>query len=207
MLGLHSFKIFSAYIMTPYLQLQAARPSTIDALREDQASAMVQVLGIVGFALLAGLGAQVRIYLWEVPITFQTIAVYGSGLYLGWRNGLFSMLLYLMLGMFFPVFAGDGYGLVYILGALSGGYLLGYPLAALAIGYCSRRWNSLTGSMLSMLVGSVVLFTLGVIWLHVAAGHATWWESIDKGWLRFVAFDLAKILCVGLFYTGTRRFF
>lgn len=179
----------------------------MDALRQDRASAAVQVLGIVGFALLAALGAQVRIYLWEVPISFQTLAVYSSGLYLGWRNGLLSMLLYLALGMFMPVFAGDGFGLAYLLGAVSGGYLLAYPLAALAIGYCSRRWNSLTGSMLSMLVGSLLVFTLGVTWLHFAADHATWMESIDKGWLRFVVFDLAKILCVGLLYTGTRRFF
>ena len=48
--------------------------------------------------------------------------------------------------------------------------------------------------------------TVGVLWLHFAADHATWFESIDKGWLRFVVFDLAKILFVGLVYTGTRRF-
>lgn len=193
--------------MTSYFQLHSSQVASVDALRQDRASAAVQVLGIVGFALLAALGAQVRIYLWEVPITFQTLAVYGSGLYLGWRNGLLSMLLYLTLGMFMPVFAGDGFGLAYLLGAVSAGYLLGYPLAALAIGYCSKRWNSLTGSMLSMLAGSLVVFTLGVTWLHFAADHATWMESIDKGWLRFVVFDLAKILCVGLLYTGTRRFF
>jgi biotin transport system substrate-specific component len=55
-----------------------------------------------------------------------------------------------------------------------------------------------------MLAGSAVLFTLGVSWLHYAADHATWWESIDKGWLRFVAIDLTKIVAVGLLYGGTR---
>lgn len=192
---------------TTLLSLHTSRTATIDALRQEHASTVTQVLGIVGFALLAVLGAQMRIYLWEVPITLQTFAVYGSGLYLGWRNGLLSMLLYLSLGMLFPVFAGDGFGPAYLFGAVTAGYLLAYPLSAAAIGALSKRWNTLTGSMLSMLVGSAVLFALGVTWLHVAADHATWMESIDKGWLRFIVFDLAKILCVGLIYTGTRRLF
>ncbi len=164
------------------------------------------MLGIVSFALLTALGAQVRIYLWEVPITMQTLFVYGSGLYLGWRGGGLAMLLYLTLGMFFPFFAGDGFGPAYLFGAVSAGYLLGMPLAAAVIGRLSRRWNALTGSMLSVMAGSAVLFTVGVIGLHFAADHATWFESIDKGWLRFIVFDLAKILFVGLVYTGTRRF-
>ena len=147
-----------------------------------------------------------RIYLWEVPFTLQTLAVYGSGLYLGWRGGLLSQLLYIAIGMFFPVFAGEGYGFAYIVAAASTGYLLAWPLSAAVIGLLSKKWNSLTGSSLSMLAGSICMFTLGVIWLHYAAGHATWLESIDKGWLRFIPVDLAKIILVSMVYTSTRRF-
>jgi biotin transport system substrate-specific component len=192
--------------MTTLLRLQSPRIAVVDALREEQASAAVQVLGIVGFALLTALGAQVRLYVWEVPFTLQTLAIYGSGLYLGWRGGLLAQLLYLSLGLFFPVYAGDGFGPAYLFGAVSAGYLLAAPLSAAVIGLLSRRWNSLTGSTLSLLAGSLVLFTVGVVWLHYAAGHATWLESIDKGWLRFVPVDLAKVLFVSLAYTGTRRF-
>ena len=101
------------------LALHSPRSASVDLLRSDRASVLTQAAGIVGFALLAILGAQVRIYLWEVPITLQTLAVYGSGLFLGWRNGTLSMLLYLTLGLFFPVFAGDGYGPAYLFGAAS----------------------------------------------------------------------------------------
>jgi len=184
--------------------LRSTRTAFVDSLRADRASAGVQVAGIVGFALLAAIGAQVRIYVWEVPFTMQTFAVYGSGLYLGWRNGLLAMALYLVLGMFMPVYAGDGYGPAYLFGAVSAGYLFGYPLASAAIGLVSRRWNGVTGSMLSMITGSVVLFTFGVVWLHYAADHVTWLESVDRGWLRFIPVDLAKILFIGLVYSGTR---
>ena len=187
------------------LRLHAPAPSLIDALREERASTLVQALGVVGFALLTAAGAQVRIYLWEVPFTLQTVFVFGSGLFLGARNGMFAQLLYLVLGLFAPVFAGDGYGLSYMLGAVSAGYLVGYPLAALAVGRLSRKWNTLTGSALAMCVGSVVFFATGVIWLHYAADHATWMESIDKGFLRFIPADLAKVAFVALIYSGTRR--
>lgn len=187
------------------LRLSAPAYSSIDSLREERASALVQAAGVVGFALLTALGAQVRIYLWEVPFTLQTVAVFGSGLFLGWRNGMLAQLLYLTLGLFAPVFAGEGHGLSYLLGAVSAGYLLGYPLAAAAIGYLSRRWNTLTGSTLSMAVGSLIFFATGVIWLHYAAGHATWFESIDKGFIRFIPIDIAKMLAVSILYSGSRH--
>lgn len=191
--------------MTSVLALHSPRVARVDALRQDHATALTQALAIVGFALLTVLGAQVRVYLWEVPVTLQTFAVYGSGLYLGWRNGLLAQLLYLALGLFLPVFAGDGFGPAYLFGAASAGYLLAFPVVAALTGWLSRRWNTWTGSTLALVAGSALLFTIGVTWLHVVAGHATWFESIDKGWIRFLPLDLAKILAVGLFYTGTRK--
>ncbi|MFT5144952.1 MAG: biotin transport system substrate-specific component, partial [Thalassolituus oleivorans] len=182
------------------------RTAAVDVLRASDTTTAVQILSIVGFAVLTAMGAQIRIYIWEVPFTLQTLGVYGSGLYLGWRNGMAAQALYLVLGLFLPVYAGDGYGPAYLFGAVSAGYLLGYPLAAFAIGALSRKWNTLSGSVVSMIAGSLVLFTLGVSWLHFAAGHTTWFESIDKGWLRFIPVDIAKILLVGLIYSGTRRF-
>lgn len=189
---------------TPFT-LQSLRPAAVDALRGDRVSALTQLATIVLFALLTALGAQVRIYLWEVPITLQTIFVYGGGLCLGARNGFLSALLYLALGLVFPVYAGDGFGLGYLLTAVSAGYLLGMPLAALVAGRLSRRWNSMAGSLLSLMGGSLVLFTCGVVWLHFAADHATWMETLDKGFLRFVVFDAAKILCVAVLYQTVRR--
>lgn len=191
--------------MITALSLHSSRVSTVDLLRANSASVTAQMAGIVGFALLAALGAQFRLYLWEVPFTLQTLAVYGSGLFLGWRNGLFAMGLYLLVGLFLPVYAGDGFGPAYLMTAVSAGYLFAYPLSAAAAGFLSKRWNSLTGSMVSLVVASLILFTVGVTWLHFAAGHATWLESLDKGWLRFIPVDLAKILLVGLVYSGARR--
>lgn len=185
--------------------LRSAHASHVDLLRRDETSALVQAAGIVGFAMLTALGAQFRVYLWEVPFTMQTLAVYGTGLFLGWRNGLLAQALYLTIGLFLPVYAGDGHGMAYLAGGVTTGYLLGYPLAAVAGGLLSRRWNSLAGTVLSLLVSSVVLFVCGVFWLHYAAGHESWMTSIERGWLRFIPIDLIKILAVAFIYTGVRR--
>lgn len=192
--------------MTNLLSLQSSRSALVDRLREEEATLLMQVAGIAGFAVLTAFAAQIefRVYLWEVPITLQTAAVYASGLYLGWRSGLLAQLLYLVLGLFLPVFAGDGYGPSYLLGAASAGYLLTYPVAAAAIGALSKRWKTFSGSTLAMILGSAIVFTGGVIWLHYTAGHATWFESLDKGFFRFVLIDLAKVVAVGLLYSGTR---
>ncbi len=186
------------------LSLHSDRVAVVDLLRREDASVLTQSMGIVAFMLLTVLGAQIRLYLWEVPFTLQTLAVYGSGLYLGWRNGLIAQLLYLSMGLILPVYAGDGFGPAYLFGAVSAGYLFGFPLAAAVSGSVSKRWNGMTGSILSLVLASLALFSIGVTWLHYAAGHTSWLESIDKGWLRFAAVDLAKILFVSLIYTGSR---
>ena len=185
--------------------LYAPRTAWIDRIRQENASVALQIAGIVAFAVLTAIGAQIRLYLFEVPFTLQTVAVYGSGLFLGWRSGMLAQLLYLSVGMFMPVFAGDGFGPAYLLVAMSTGYLIGFPIAAAMVGACSKKWNSFLGSALSLIVGSVIIFTCGVLWLHFAADHGTWFESIQKGWLNFLPFDLMKIASVSLLYTGIRH--
>lgn len=181
------------------------RPALADLLRRSDATLATQVAGVVAFAALAALGAQVRIYLWEVPITLQTVAVYGAGLFLGGRNGMLSMLLYLAAGLALPVFAGGAFGLDYLTTSASAGYLLSYPLVALLVGSLTDRRRTFVPSALAMTVGAALVFASGVAWLHVAAGHATWWESVVKGALLFVAWDLAKVWLVAGGYAGLRR--
>ncbi len=185
--------------------ITAPAPAAIDALHRQQATALAQAVGIVLFATLTAFGAQVRIYLWEVPITLQTIFIYGGGLCLGGRNGLLAALLYLAAGLVLPVYAGDGFGLSHWMSAPSAGYLLGMPLAALVAGSLARRWNTGPGRVLALTAGSLALFACGVVWLHFAAGHASWLESLDKGFFRFVTIDAAKILCVAALYQLLRR--
>jgi biotin transport system substrate-specific component len=185
----------------------AVRPvASLDRLRSASLPLAWQAALVVGTAALTAVLAQyeLKIYLWEVPLTLQTLAVYGSGLVLGRRNGALAMGLYLLLGLVLPVYAGGAVGAAHLLGA-SGGYLVAFPLVALVVGALTERQRSFAPSLVALAVGSLVLFACGVVGLHLAMGHATWTESVVNGWLRFVPWDLAKITLVGAGYAIARR--
>lgn len=182
-----------------------ARPASIDRLRAADAPLALQAAGMVGFAALTALFAQaeLRIYLWEVPLTLQTIAVYSSGLFLGRRNGALAMGLYLLAGLVLPIFSDGGSGLSHLMG-LTGGYLVGFPVAAFLAGHATRQRRSLGRIALGLVVASVVLFACGVTGLVLASDLALM-DAVQNGWLRFLPWDLTKLALVGSLYAGARR--
>ncbi len=185
--------------------LAAPHAASVDRLRDRSLPLAVQAALIVGTAVLTGLLAQfeIRLYLWEVPLTLQSLAVYSAGLFLGWRNGLLAMALYLILGLAFPLFSGGASGLAHLFGA-SGGYLLAFPLVPLVAGAVTEQSRGVRRSLLGLAAGSAVLFACGVLGLHAATDFA-WAESVTNGWLRFIPWDLTKIALVASTYAVARR--
>ena len=95
---------------------------------------------VAGGAGLTILGAQIAIHIppSPVPVTGQTLAVVVAGAALGARRGAASQLLYVLLGLFLPVYSDGASGIDVIWGA-TGGYLVGFVLAAGAIGWVAER--------------------------------------------------------------------
>ncbi len=153
------------------------------------------VVLVLAFAGLTALAAQWRFYLpfTPIPITGQTFAVLLSGAALGWRLGGLSQVVYVAVGLVgLPVFAGGGSGLDTITGA-SGGYLVGFVLAAAMVGQLAERGQDrrVDTAAAAFLLGSVVIYLTGVVWLM----HVTGWElgeAMAKGVAPFVVGDLAK---------------
>jgi biotin transport system substrate-specific component len=165
-----------------------------------QLNAMARALRGTIFAitgsLLIWLAAKIQVPFYPVPMTMGTFAVLAVGMAYGWRLGTATVLLYLAEGaMGLPVFAGTpekGIGLAYMLGG-TGGYLVGYVLAAASVGMLAQRgWgkNILTTS-LAMLVGNVLIYVPGLLWLGILFG----WDKpiIEWGLTPFVLGDLAKL--------------
>lgn len=149
---------------------------------------------VVLVVLLMIAGAKTRFSVGDIPITLQTVVVYGSGLLLNWQIAGVAQIVYLLTGLVFPVFAGDGFGIGYLFGRNSSGYLLAFPVVAGLIGYLSKIQRTLFWRWLSVQAGSIVLFTSGVIWLHFSMGSADWLTTIQKGWLSLIPADQFKIL-------------
>jgi biotin transport system substrate-specific component len=84
---------------------------------------------VFGGALLTALLAQIAIMVppSPIPVTGQTLAVVLAGATLGAQRGALALMLYLMLGLFLPFYAGGSSGWHVIWGS-GGGYLIGSSL-------------------------------------------------------------------------------
>ena len=169
-------------------------PNVALAAVSPRASVLWRAAGVVGFALLTALGAQVAIPLphTPVPLTLQTLVVLLAGVTLGPRLGLASMAFYLLLGVAgHHVFAENRWGLHTLVGC-DGGYLLGFVLAQPLIGWFARRdarWRSL---LTGVVLGNVLIFGLGLLWLSQWL-HVGVQETLAKGLWPFLVGDLLKM--------------
>jgi len=184
--------------------LRASAVTLVDAVIphvDGNAARMIRdVILIVAGAGLTALGAQVSFTVGEnpVPYTLQTAAVLLTGTALGAGRGFASMALYLVAGAIgFGVFADGSSGLTAESGGLTPtiGYLVAFVVAATLCGrLAQRQWErTRTGAFLLMLLGSVVIYLIGVPVLAVVTGMA-FSEAIYWGALVFVPWDLAKVV-------------
>ncbi len=153
------------------------------------------LLAVVGTALLT-LSAKIQVPFYPVPMTLQTLVVLGLGMAYGWRLAGATLLLYLLEGAAgLPVLAGTpekGIGLAYMLGG-TGGYLLGFVLAATLVGYLAERgWDrNVATTALAMLLGNVAIYVPGLLWLGALYG----WDKpiLEWGLTPFLLGDLTKL--------------
>ena len=109
-----------------------------------------------------------------VPITLQTLAVMLTGLALGPGRAFAAVGLYTLLGLAgLPIFSGGRSGLG-ILASPSAGYIIAFPLGALAVGWLTtivlRRTVKYRGLFLfaaAMASSVVVIHSLGVLGMMV----------------------------------------
>ena len=183
--------------------MQATIPSRVITGRVLPRSTTWTVVLTVGFALLTAAAAQVRLPLpfTPVPITGQTFAVLLSGAALGATWGAASQLLYVMLGALgLPFYAGGGSGWGVVTGA-TGGYLMGFIVAAFVVGTLAERHQDRTvfGAIPTFLTGNLIIYAIGVPWLYFAADSITTGEAaISAGFAPFIAGDVIKIVVAGL---------
>jgi biotin transport system substrate-specific component len=174
---------------------EAIFPQTGQAMRVKQI-----ILIIAGIAALA-VAAKIKIPMFPVPMTMGTFAVLSIGAAYGMRLGLATIIGYMLIGVFgFDVFAGSSaetFGMTYMMGG-TGGYLVGYVLAILALGYAARQgWDRSIGKMaLAMVLGNVLIYVPGLIWLAMLYGTDA--PIFTWGLTPFLLGDLVKLALAAL---------
>lgn len=170
----------------------------------NNASTLTMVILSFVFACFTGLMAQVSIAVpWSpVLITFQTFAVLIAGTLLGGKYGSFSMILYTVLGIIgMPWFTNMNHGLSFIFAA-SGGYIIGFIIAAAFIGYVFDHYvnarKPLQTVILMLIANFICIYIPGLIGLYnsmlVKTGSAlSIPELLFMGVVPFIVGDLIKI--------------
>jgi biotin transport system substrate-specific component len=133
-----------------------------------------------------------------VPVTGQTLAVVLAGAALGARRGAASQLLYLLVGLFLPIYAGGTSGGHVVWGA-SGGYLLGFIIAAGLVGWAAQHGADRRPLLaaLTFAGGHLAVFGIGVPWLKVSA-NMSWGDAIHYGLLVFLVGGVIKAIIAGI---------
>lgn len=180
---------------------EAFGPTEGTALRVKQA--VMVVLGIMALAILA----KVKVPMWPVPITMGTFAVLTIGATYGPRLGLATILGYMIIGALgFDVFANstaENAGWSYMIGG-TGGYLVGYVLATLALGFAARAgWDrSVLKMALALLIANVLIYVPGVAWLPAVYEGKTLAWAVEVGLTPFLIGDALKLGLAALLVPG-----
>lgn len=170
-----------------------------------RAGILTDALLVLGGALFVAVFAQISIPLpfTPVPITGQTFAVLLVGGALGTVCGTLSMGLYMFMGIVgLPVYADHAHGWHVVTGA-TGGYLVGFLVAAAMVGHLADRgWDtkfSTSGTM--MLTGNVFIFLCGCLWLqHVL--HTNLEKTLEYGLYPFVPGEILKLYLAAALLPG-----
>jgi biotin transport system substrate-specific component len=113
----------------------------------------------------------------------------------GSRLGAATVGLYLLQGALgLPVFAGTpekGIGLAYMMGP-TGGYLVGFLLAAAVVGWLAERgWDrTLSLAVVAMVIGTILLFVPGILWLAALIGLS---KAVAAGVTPFLLASVVKL--------------
>ncbi len=161
------------------------------------------ILLILAGTALVSLLAQVSIPWYPVPFTGQTLAVLLVGGMLGALRGALSLAVYFAIGALgAPIFSEQAGGWDIITGA-TGGYIVGFILAAGVVGWlCERGADRRVVSMIGvLLLGNVLIYAIGVPWLAnwSPAGDGVnlgWSQAYELGVQPFILGDLLKLAIV-----------
>ena len=148
-------------------------------------------------SLLLIASAKIKVPLYPVPMTLQPLAVLMIAVLYGRKLATLTVGLYIFKGIIgLPVFAFGG-GLMYLMGP-TGGFIFGFFASAIIVGHLADRgWGKKVSlSIISMLIGMVVIYALGIFQLSLLKGFNF---ALVKGFYPFLLGDFYKLLLAGIF--------
>ncbi len=158
---------------------------------------------VLAGSILIAVAAQIKVPMWPVPMTLQTLAVLLIGLTYGGRLATATVLIYLVEGAVgFPVFANGG-GLVQFTGP-TGGFLIGFLFAASFLGFASDKGMTrhIPGLVGSLALATALIYLPGVLW---PAGFIGLEKALMAGLIPFLLGDALKAIVAAMIALPVRK--
>ena len=149
-------------------------------------------------AAMTGILSQIGIPIGEIPINLALFSVYLAGGLLGSYKGAVSMVVYVMMGAVgIPAFSNFRGGLSVLAGP-TGGYILGYIFAALAVGMMSTYWgDSFWKLAVGMTGGLALCYLFGTVWFVLLTGKGLV-AALSACVVPFLPGDAVKIISAAI---------
>jgi biotin transport system substrate-specific component len=130
-----------------------------------------------------------------IPYTLQNFGVLVVGGALGLRRGGVAALLYVLLGVVGLPFFAEGKGGIQVIWGATGGYLIGFIVAASVVGRLAELgWDRRIGGAIgATAIGTAIIYAIGVPWLAVTTGMSAA-KAIETGFMPFIGVDIVKLL-------------
>lgn len=159
------------------------------------------------FAALTAVGSWISIPLGftPVPMNLATLAVFLTGGLLGAKNGTRSIVVYALVGAVgVPVFAGFRGGLSVLAGP-TGGYIIGYILAAFLVGILVKNDSGIIRIAASMIAGLAACYALGTAWFIIST-HTGFAAAMMACVVPFLPGDAIKIAAGTILVRRLRKY-
>ena len=171
-------------------------PHSLRAAVFPKSTLLTNCLLAVGGVAFLSLMAQIALPIpgSPVPVTGQTLGALLIGASYGRALGAGTFALYLGIGIAgAPVFSQQGHGIAKVIGP-TGGYLIGMFLATIVLSFlASKKWDQkIYTAVVAMLIGQVLIFTPGLMWLQQSTGR-DWIWTINAGLTPFIFGEVIKL--------------
>lgn len=145
------------------------------------------------FTALIIVGSFIKVPMFPISITLQTLFIFLSALLLPLKNSLLAILLYTILGLIgLPVFtSGGGISAIF---SPSFGFIIGFIFATLSGSFLAkRRHDSFIYNLFVVIVMEIIIYAFGLTFLMLRL-DTTIYKALTVGFFPFIVGDLIKIV-------------
>lgn len=143
-------------------------------------------------------GAKLHLSVGIVPFTLQTVSLCITALYFGRQANLLGTLLYMVAGLYLPVFSDDTFGKEFYQD-YNAGYVLGFPLAALLILGTKKFYKDWFSVFSWLLMAHALVLICGTAWGIFYKGMPLS-DGIKNGFYSFLPAAILKSVIISVLY-------